>query len=258
MRPQTEELLYFLLWSADTLMRPTWRNLNDSFETWAWRNRLTRRLAELERQKLIERHPEPSLERIVRLTEQGRRLALGGRDPVSRWSRPWDGQWRLILFDLPVARTDLRQKFWRVLRQHHFGCLQGSVWTSPDTAVELRTVMDRTKVEAEAFLVMEGRPAAGESDREIVEAAWDFPSIDRRYKQYLSFLKKPPPLDGRLPEWARRENAAWRAAMQLDPLLPRELLPNGYSGMEALRRRKEVFAELANHTNAPAFKMSHL
>ncbi len=33
MRPSTEEFLYFLLWNADSLMRPTWRNLTDPFET---------------------------------------------------------------------------------------------------------------------------------------------------------------------------------------------------------------------------------
>ena len=44
MKPQTEELLYYLLWSADTLMRPTWRRLEEPFEAWAWRNGLIRRL----------------------------------------------------------------------------------------------------------------------------------------------------------------------------------------------------------------------
>jgi hypothetical protein len=31
-KPRTEELLYFMLWSADRLMRPTFRNLTDSYE----------------------------------------------------------------------------------------------------------------------------------------------------------------------------------------------------------------------------------
>ena len=31
MRAKTEELLYLLLWTAETISRPTWRNLTESF-----------------------------------------------------------------------------------------------------------------------------------------------------------------------------------------------------------------------------------
>ena len=170
-------------------MNPTWRNLNDSFEQWAWRNRLSRRLAELERQKLIERYPEPNLDRVVRLTEKGRRLALGGRDSVERWSRRWDGRWRLILYDVPLSRGKLRERLRRKLRQHHFGCLQGSVWISPDSAGEIRSLLHESAVRTDAFLVIEGCPAAGETDANMVAGAWDFVTIGRHYAQYLKFLQ---------------------------------------------------------------------
>src|ERR1041385_675509 len=111
MKPKTQELLYFLLWSCDLLMQPTFRNLTDSFEGWAYRNGFHRQLAELERQKLVESQAPASglsaavSERVLRLTESGRICALGGRDPELHWRRNWDGYWRLILFDLPVTRS---------------------------------------------------------------------------------------------------------------------------------------------------------
>ena len=245
MRPQTEELLYVLMWSADIMLRPTWRNLEGSFEAWAWRNGLARRLSELERQKLIERHPQPELTRVVRLTEQGRCQALGGRDPAALWKRRWDGRWRMVLFDLPTAQRNLRVRLWRLLRAKHFGYLQDSVWVSPDEATEVRTTLGEAKVQADTFLVMDGKPAAGESDAEIVAGAWDFSAINERYERHLEFLSKSPPTGTRLIEWARRENAAWRAALEIDPLLPAALLPPGYLGAEAFQRRRRVFANLA-------------
>ena len=250
MKPRSEELLYFLMWTTDVLLRPTWRRLEqDSFESWAWRNGLGRRLAALERQKLIERHPEPDLGRVVRLTLEGRRHALGGRDPVTRWSRSWDGQWRMVIFDLPAARTDLRKQLWRRLREEHFGYLQQSVWISPDPAVAIRETLEGVKVQADSFLVIEGRPAAGESDGEVVAAAWDFPLINEHYEQHLRTLYRLPGRGLKLVEWARQENALWRAALRIDPLLPSTLLPRGYLGGEALHRRKSVFAELCQqHT----------
>ena len=31
--------------------------------------------------------------------------ALGGRDPQEQWARPWDGRWRLVLFDVPTGQN---------------------------------------------------------------------------------------------------------------------------------------------------------
>jgi DNA-binding transcriptional regulator PaaX len=249
MKPRTEELLYFLLWTADTLMKPSWRHLEgDSFEGWAWRNGLGRRLAELAHQQLIERHPEPNLDRVVRLTDKGKQLALGGRDPMEQWSRTWDGIWRFVLFDVPTGHDHLRQQLLRVLRRRYFGYLQKSVWVTPDPTSDVHAVISETRANPDAFLVIEGKPAAGETDAEIVDGAWDFALINRRYEQYLTLLGKPLPATPRLIEWARRENTAWKAALKTDPLLPSRLLPAGYLGREALQRRKAIFSRLAAHS----------
>ena len=45
MKPKTEAFLNFLLWSADKLANPTFRNLTDSYESWAYRNGLLRQVA---------------------------------------------------------------------------------------------------------------------------------------------------------------------------------------------------------------------
>lgn len=226
------------------LLQPTWRNLHDPFETWAWRNGLGRRLAELEQQKFIERHPDPDLTRVVRLTERGHILAWGGRDPAGRWIRPWDRLWRMVIFDIPVGRDALRRQLLRFLRQSHFGYLQNSVWISPDPTCGVQAILGRSRVEADFFVVMEGSPAAGESDAEIVASAWDFTAINQRYDHYLSFAQKLPPAGPRLIEWARHERIAWKRALALDPLLPAPLLPDGYRGRVALERRKQILAQL--------------
>lgn len=245
MKPHSELLLYYLLWATDQLMRPTFSNLDQSFESWAWRNRLGRRIEALEAQKLVERHPQPNPDRLVRLTEEGRRVALGGRDPIAEWSRAWDGRWRLLLFDLPVDKTGLRMQLWRSLRARHFGYLQGSVWVTPDSSTMLREILADGAVQAESSLLIEGRPAGGESDQEIVDGAWDFEQVNRHYQQYLDFMRKPPPGGPPLVRWAERENRLWLAAFRADPLLPQSLLPKDYLGKEAYARRLARFSTLA-------------
>ena len=87
MQPKTEEFLNLLLWSADMLARPTFRNLTDSYESWAYRNGLQRQVATLEQQQLLERDASSPDDRLYRLSAQGRLHALGGRDPEERWAR---------------------------------------------------------------------------------------------------------------------------------------------------------------------------
>ncbi|MFN7341937.1 MAG: hypothetical protein ACK5TA_01230, partial [bacterium] len=71
--------------------------------------------------------------RLHRLTEAGRNAANGGRDPEVAWATPWDGKWRLFLFDIPEAENTKRRQLTRALAKAGCGCLQGSVWISPST-----------------------------------------------------------------------------------------------------------------------------
>jgi hypothetical protein len=68
MQPKTEELLNLLLWSADLLARPTFLNLTDSYEGWAYRHGLLRQVARLEKQALLERDASAPKDRLYRLT----------------------------------------------------------------------------------------------------------------------------------------------------------------------------------------------
>ena len=244
----TEEFLYFLLWTAESFLRPTWCNLDETFESWAYRNRLGRRLAVLERDKLIERTPAG---RVCRLTAEGRRLALGGRDPLRRWERPWDGRWRLVLFDLPVNATATRSALRRFLLRHSFGYLQQSVWITPDGLAEVRRLLRKLPADVESLMLMEGRPCGGESDAAIVRGAWDFPRINGLYEQHQAVLRDRPEIPTRhtppTPEfraWARCEREVWKAAVRRDPLLPRALLPPAYRGREAWAARRRLFRQL--------------
>ena len=248
MKPRTEEFLNCLLWSVDKLMRPTFRDLTDSYESWAYRNGLLRQVNTLEKQQLLEGNPDAGADRLYRLTEQGRLHALGGRDPDQQWTRPWDGRWRLVLFDVPVAQRTRRERLRRYLRARGFGCLQGSVWVTPDPLQSEREILAGGKVDVASMLLLDARPCAGESDAEIVAGAWDFERINRRYAQHLEVLNQCPagpladnPTAKAFQRWAAREREAWLSVVTLDPLLPESLLPPAYLGRQAWQRRKEAF-----------------
>jgi phenylacetic acid degradation operon negative regulatory protein len=257
MQPKTEEFLNLLLWSAEMLVRPSFRNLTGSYESWAYRNGMARQINTLERQQLLERDASSPDDRLYRLSAKGRLRVLGGRDPEERWARPWDGQWRLVLFDVPTGQNAQRERLRRYLREKGFGCVQNSVWITPDPLTDEREILGDGKINVESLLLLEARPCAGESDVEIVAGAWDFERVNHLYARHLKVLDKRP--DGALRNdaaakallrWAAAEREAWIEAVKIDPLLPGRILPSDYLGQQAWRRRVEVLRDASRQIRA--------
>ncbi len=214
MKAKTELLLYQCLWTADVLFRPTWRNFSGSFEEWAYRHGMLRQIQ-----------------------------ALGGRHPEKQWDREWDGKWRTVMFDLPETKRGLRNELRRQLKTGHFGGLQRSVWISPDPVGELSESVKNLAVESGVLFFFEGSACGGESNREIVHQAWNFEKIGRAMDVHRHHLEKlpqsrEPGWQEQLLSWANEEKELWTRVMELDPLLPRELWPEGYQGEKNWENRK--------------------
>ena len=183
--------------------------------------------------------------------------ALGGRDPQTRWSREWDGRWRLVLFDVPKAHNTHRARLRRYLRDKGFGYLQNSVWITPDPLEEERQILGGGKINVESLLLLEARPCAGESDAEIVAGAWDFERINRRYARHLKILGERPGGALRndaaakaLLRWAAAEREAWLDAVTNDPLLPQRILPTDYLGHFPKKKKAPPPKSAANGNGA--------
>jgi hypothetical protein len=172
---KTEEFLNFLLWGADVIMNPSYSNMTRSYDAWRYRNGFDQRVNALRKRGFL----EPKRKRRgagYRLTKTGRMHTLGGRDPNAQWSRKWDGRWRIVVFDVPIGNDRRRQQLRRCLREQWFGCLQGSVWITPD-AFNQPDLIGAAKVPGESLFLVEAELFAGRP-QEIVECARDFRRIN--------------------------------------------------------------------------------
>jgi DNA-binding transcriptional regulator PaaX len=138
----------------------------------------------------------------------------------------------------------------RYLRDKHFGCLQDSVWITPDPLKEEARLLSPTEIDVKSLILLEARPYAGESDAEVVAGAWNFDRINRLYAQHLKILRKKPleKLNNKkrataLRQWAEMERLAWRDTVKWDPLLPQKLLPPGYLGRRVWQQRIDVLGQ---------------
>jgi phenylacetic acid degradation operon negative regulatory protein len=251
-RERGYELLFLASAVASIALRPTLRQaqeVEDGIHRWG---RYRAGLEQIRRHGLVEA-AEARAGRVLRLTDAGRRVFHGGRDPEAAWNRGWDGQWRMIVFDLPRPANQARLKFWRWLRAQHFGRLQGSVWVTPDPAPELGAAVAEAGLEPSMVVVFAGALEGGHrSPRDLSMEVWDFPSIGQLYQRYSEFargmLRHCKDRQPTAPEALRilhEDRRRWWHAVRSDPLLPRELLPADYSGLPAWKLRQELHSTLA-------------
>jgi len=245
MHEKCEEFLNTLLWGMDMLARPAVRNLTSSYEAWVYRNGFYQQVRRLEQASLVAREQRTAGEQIFSLTKEGRMHALGGRDPDERWGRVWDGVWRSVMFDLPGGGDFLRHKLRRLLHLHHLGCLQRSVWISPDPLPDISEKFNRNDVRS--IVMFEMQPTAGTNHDSLVEASWPWKRINELYTRHLQLLEERPRqrltdenAARRFQRWAASEREAWLEAIRSDPLLPETLLPKGYLGKKAWTARQQM------------------
>lgn len=217
---------------------------------WLWKRfslpgRLSQRIREMESSTHLSRTGAGRIDRrIFRITKNGQKALLGNTDPKTLWQREWDGHWRLVVFDIPEHQNALRTKLRRRLQQARFGWLQNSVWISPDAPDENLIAIKSTAVAAASLTMLRARPAGGESDADLVEAAWDFPRIANDYQAYRKVLRGHPGPTAGLEEWLKWlkfDHAAWRQITARDPFLPVRLLPEGYAGQQAWAERTRAY-----------------
>jgi len=250
-----EEVLDLFLWTTDMLTRPTLHNLLAGYEEYAHRPGNVHLFLRLEQRRFLERVGKTDKEPIYRITADGIQRARV-YDPQADWTRSWDGQWRVVVFDLPEVRRKDRQNLWRTLRARKLGLLQRSVWIWPHPLQPILEEVIQAEGIPECFCGFTARDLFLCSHAEVVASAWDWEEIERAHETYL----RHPVLTGhgladahtlaQLAALARNERRAYAYAFALDPLLPRALWPKGYRGAEVQRQSDQFRRQLTEKFQA--------
>ncbi|MEM7698451.1 MAG: hypothetical protein AAF236_08625 [Verrucomicrobiota bacterium] len=252
MTAKTELFLYRLCWLAEKPLVPTFRNIDRSFEGWAYDNGLLSQISRLETEGLLESQEDPNSGRkLHRLTEAGTLIAMSGCDPEAAWGRPWDQKWRLFLFDIPEVEGSKRRKLTRALRSAKCGCLQGSVWITPLSEPKLEQLIKEDDTDCARLLLLMADSKGRAVDQRMVTSSWDFKKIDEAYNDLSltldQFQSTGAKMDRRrFEEWTRKEKEAWDAVKKIDPFLPSELQPRNYQGQKVWRRRLDILERAAS------------
>jgi phenylacetic acid degradation operon negative regulatory protein len=183
---------------------------------------------------------------ILELTEEGESRTSASRIPYRLWKRRWCGLWYVLVYDVPEKQRRLRDALRGFLRRKRMGCLQKSVWVSAhDVRPDYDDLVQAVGIDSVSFLV-EAQNVLGRRDQDIVLRAWDFDRLGAIHAWYCEVCHHNAAVlcSGnvsleQIRIMAREEVSAFLAAMQEDPMLPRELHPAGYSGPLVLKTHRE-------------------
>ena len=185
-----------------------------------------------------------------RLTASAQKMLSEGADRIYSFTGPadsWDGRWLLVYARIPESDRRARHVVRSRLTWAGFGSLGTGLWISPhpDREDEAVGVLREAGVAADAHVFVARR--SGLADVQVMVAtAWDLGAIEGQYGAFIEEFRATVPAD----VLARQVELvhAWRRFPALDPVLPRELLPARWSGLEAAR----LFADRHQRWSGPA------
>jgi len=150
----------------------------------------------------------------------------------------WDGQWRVVFFDIPEDLREARDGLRAELKKLGFGRWQKSAWLTPfDITRELNLYLEEQNLSDLVQIVVGGR-FGRLSDRNFAAVIWPLDKINKRYQHFLagwvSELKKESTAEERL-EAATSFQNQYFDILAADPQLPAELRPLDWVGDKAAR-----------------------
>lgn len=160
-----------------------------------------------------------------------------------------DDDWLLASFSVPERERPLRHRVRTLLRRHGFGHVSGGLWIATGIILdEVRAALDHAELSDYVDLFL-GEPVDQLPD--AIQRWWDLDELEPLYQSFLDTFA--PLLDDRLGEkesFAAYVSAVtqWRHLVYLDPGIPLELLPSGWSGVEA----EHLFSRLHRALSGPA------
>ena len=176
------------------------------------------------------------------LSDSARQLLTDGAERIYSFAgsaRDWDGRWLLVWVRIPDSDRRARHVVRSRLTWAGFGSLGAGLWISPHTSREAEAagVLRAAGVAGDAQVFVAARSGPGDV-RDMVAAAWDLTAVEEQYEHFLAEFTPPPGSREAAGDVLARQIElvhAWRRFPAIDPVLPRELLPARWSGIEAAR-----------------------
>lgn len=165
-----------------------------------------------------------------KLTKEGKER-LRGIIPTRHQPKKWDGNWYLVVFDVPEQNRMIRDAFRERLKTLGFGQLQRSVWISPyNFLANVQDIIERYHLFSQAILSQTDK-LGQEDSRSLANKVWKLDRINDDYKEFISRYRNRSPKE----VYSFKVRIDYLHVLGRDPQLPQQLLPLDWTGEEAYK-----------------------
>lgn len=170
-------------------------------------------------------------------TKEGRQR-LREKFPDSVKTKQWNGDWHLVIYDIPQDKASYRDLLRRKLKRLGFGQLQASVWVSPFNFLgDVEQITEEYNISPHVILAISDKLGT-EQGKELASKVWPLRKLNQRYQQ---LLEKKEEAD------QHKLYLEYLNILNQDPRLPKELLPEDWAGEKAhslfVKFRKKLISQ---------------
>lgn len=195
-------------------------------------------LSTMIREGLIDKSDQPDNSKY-KVTEKGfSELCL--IFPYFRFMKDnWDGKWRVLSYEIPEKKRDLRDRLRREVAGWGLGPWHRSFWLTPHPIIENLRNLVTGKEEEKYIQAFEGGHSFG--DKEIlIEKVWAKSELEKKYRQlFRSWHLILSSNEDKLVK-LKKVVLEFVNLLRMDPGLPKELIGEGWIGFEAFNIYKEI------------------
>lgn len=197
-----------------------------------WGNQARGVLSKLIKSKFIEKSSNNG-DTTYKITQKGEKQFDNDLKPLKTTGR-WDGKWRLVIFNLPENKRDVRDKLRRYLVKLGLGIMQNSVWITPnDVRGEIECIQNKLNINEKIRYFEISRNTS--IDNTIIAKAWNLPELEDKYKKFsfeaerlIKVIDKDPNPRFR----AKKMIYQYSMILKEDPMMPNE-----FRQKDALRQK---------------------
>jgi len=190
------------------------------------------------KEKLIEKGEK---ENEYRLTENGfNDVCL--KFPFFRFLKnDWDGKWRIISYEIPEKKRELRDRLRREMQGWGLGPWHRSFWLTPHPIIENLRQLVAHKEEEQYIQAFEADHRFG-TEKVLIEKVWITANLDKNYREL--FKKWHEVLSKEISKQEKLKIVIndYVTLLKDDPGLPKNLLGENWIGFEAY----SIFNEIKN------------
>jgi len=151
----------------------------------------------------------------------------------------WDGKWRVISYEIPESKRDIRDRLRRQMQGWGLGPWHRSFWLTPHPIIENLRQLIEGKEEEKYFQAFESNHVFGDRGL-LIEKVWEKSKLDKNYRELFKKWHDVLSNEGEKIDKFKNVIREYLSILKIDPGLPKELIGENWIGFEGWGIFKEI------------------